>query len=656
MKKLVILFVTSFCAWNVLLASSALQNSVDKAARSASKRLELSGVCNIDAPIILTEKHNGLSIVSKDGAIISAERKITNWQKDGVLWKAKLDGVKNLNFLIVNGVRANLASDGEYRNIQAIPDNEDGLARNSVIIKNSDIENLSKEELEQICVEMIVNWQFRRHKIHKITDNKDGSSTLTFKNAYYLENISKNWTIYRFINAKRFLDAEGEFFYDNSCQTLYYYPRKGENVDTAKASYSVLPALVKICGDKAKVENINFCGVKFEYCAANNSYEFLDIQASSTLPAAIQISNASDINFKNCRFANLNGYAIEFSKNVKTAQIRDCVFFELGGGALKLGLPDVLTPHLRERKNLVSGVTFSNNVVYKYGREFKSAVGVLVLDSADNVISDNTICDGYYTGVSCGWTWNPVEIRYAENNKILRNKISKIGQGLLSDMGGIYLLGKQPNTLVAFNEISDVKQRFYTAAGIYCDQSSSDFVVENNWIYNCDVGLSLNIIRTLIIRNNVFEDLKKTALSVYYTNGGDYRQDLLVDTVFERNIFSTFGEFYLILAIAHDKTLPFKIFDKNIYYSKNNAYKFSYAHGFGRGKNVAKFTTTNSFEKWRVDIAFDNHSSIENPMLENGIPQNVELCQKLGIAPFSTNIAGVKGDMKAKFEKLKELK
>ena len=65
----------------------------------------------------------------------------------------------------------------------------------------------------------------------------------------------------------------------------------------------------------------------------------------------------------------------------------------------------------------------------------------------ENVIAHNEIADLNYTGISCGWVWG-YENSITRENLIEKNHIHDIGNGVLSDMGGIYLLGNQQGTIV----------------------------------------------------------------------------------------------------------------------------------------------------------------------------------------------------------------
>ena len=111
------------------------------------------------------------------------------------------------------------------------------------------------------------------------------------------------------------------------------------------------------------------------------------------------------------------------------------MFSDLGAGAVKIG------SKYKPENAPVSNITVKNNIIYKYGRIDRSAVGVLVFDSGGNTISHNEIFDGYYTGISVGWTWGFTP-SHTQNNTIDFNKIHNLSFAQMCDLGDIYTLGK----------------------------------------------------------------------------------------------------------------------------------------------------------------------------------------------------------------------
>ena len=95
-------------------------------------------------------------------------------------------------------------------------------------------------------------------------------------------------------------------------------------------------------------------------------------------------------------------------------------------------------------------------------------------------IAGNEIYDCPYTGISIGWIWDDRESP-ARENQIVDNQIHHVMQ-VLSDGGGVYTLGRQPNSVIANNQIHDVPLNAGRAEsnGIFLDQGSTGFHVDSN--------------------------------------------------------------------------------------------------------------------------------------------------------------------------------
>ena len=158
----------------------------------------------------------------------------------------------------------------------------------------------------------------------------------------------------------------------------------------------------------------------------------------------------------------------------------------------------------RREVSRTHNIEISDNLIERCGRRYLSACGILVKNSFNCKITHNHITDLFYTGISVGWTWG-YKPNVSRDNLISKNHIHNIGQGVLSDMGGIYLLGAQPGTVVSYNLIHDVKSLEYGGWAIYNDEGSSGITVENNVCYDVSENCyHMNYGTSNLIRNNIF--------------------------------------------------------------------------------------------------------------------------------------------------------
>jgi len=104
--------------------------------------------------------------------------------------------------------------------------------------------------------------------------------------------------------------------------------------------------------------------------------------------------------------------------------------------------------------------TVEDCVISFCGRRYFAACGILMMQTHHCIVTHCDISNLYYTGVSCGWMWGYAP-NNAHDNRITKNHIHHLGMGMLSDMGGVYLLGVQPGTVVSGNVIHDIYSENY---------------------------------------------------------------------------------------------------------------------------------------------------------------------------------------------------
>jgi hypothetical protein len=179
-----------------------------------------------------------------------------------------------------------------------------------------------------------------------------------------------------------------------------------------------------------------------------------------------------------------------------------------------------------------SGNIVKNNLVETCGQELFGAVGVWVGLAAKTTIARNEIRSLPYTGVSVGWMWwNPQsrpEPRQTpcRENTVEQNHIHHVMQ-TLSDGGGIYTLGDQPDSFLRGNVIHDVPANVGRAEsnGMFLDQGTGEFVIEDNLIYGIDRSpLRFHKGWKNLVRNNTLAVRKGVPVVRY----NDTRQERIV--------------------------------------------------------------------------------------------------------------------------------
>jgi hypothetical protein len=328
--------------------------------------------------------------------------------------------------------------------------------------------------------------RFAKKSRRKLTDDYTGKGA-----RYYLDNVAEG------------LGDAGEWYLERPTGVLTYLPKPGETPVTATAVVPVLAKLIDIVGDPASgavVEHLSFRGLTFSDTDWSlPGQDAGDLQAADSVPGAVVVRGARHIAFDRCRFINLGTYGIELGKGAFDCRIRHSEFAHLAGGGIKLDGGGATSPE-RERNGRHH---LTDNHLHHLGELYHSAVGVLSQHSFGNTIAHNHIHHLYYTAISAGWVWGYGD-SVSRDNLIEANDIHDIGQQLLSDMGGIYLLGRQPGTIVRGNRIHDVDSWGYGGWGIYTDEGSSGILIEGNLVYRTKSGgFHQHYGKDNLVRNNI---------------------------------------------------------------------------------------------------------------------------------------------------------
>jgi len=315
--------------------------------------------------------------------------------------------------------------------------------------------------------------------------NRPTSMAVMGGDRYYLENVLSGPLL------------PGEWAFDAWDGTLYYAPLEGETAGELVLYVGVLEQLIYING----VNGITFQDITFGRTAWNIPRGDLESdfpQAAYDANAVIRVLNALDTRFIGCRFVDIGAGCIQLG-GVKGAIVQGCTFENIGAHAVY-----VHGSNTRNDAAVTEGIIIENNLIDGFGRNLINSAAVLIIHARNVDINHNEIRDGTYTAISAGWVWASV-FSVTRNVNIRNNLIYDIGKRVLSDVGGIYLLGPQPGTVVEGNVIHSVSAAEYGGWGIYLDEGSSQILVTNNLVYRCSSqGFHQHDGTNNTVRNNIF--------------------------------------------------------------------------------------------------------------------------------------------------------
>lgn len=511
--------------------------------------------------ITLTKDHKRLTIESLGARKrIIGGVKIDGWKKDtfrGVAClSAKLPEKKNgekwaFTDLFVNGKRADVTRYPESGTLTVVDTEDqflDGPGHEQSCVGSSRWFVVNKEDLAGLdnIEDATINyyhWWIDEHSPIESYDPETGKLVMTLASKFSCsanyEQHASDCTRYYLTNIPNGFAKPGQWYLDRNAQVVYYIPENDTiTPETIEAIAPTLSKLVTVEGEDICLRNLEFYATAGDYVSTEDwptkwkkqgNWETpgyaSDKQSAWNAPGAITFQNAEGGGIFDCHIHGVGIYGIEISRGCNHIRIENNHIEDICAGGVKiLGGDAQEDMALRTTDILIHG-----NEIHGVGKRYQAGCGILLMHAANNEISHNEIYDTEYSGISLGWVWG-----YADSttyrNRIIRNHIHHIGKGNLSDMGGIYILGRNRGTVVAENRIHDITESIYGAWGLYIDEGGSYITMEKNVVYKTKSQcFHLHYGAHNIVRNNIFFGMGSPCLSTA-------REEHHDQVLFENNI------------------------------------------------------------------------------------------------------------------------
>jgi hypothetical protein len=520
--------------------------------------------------------------MTKNGATLSGAKKVAassiterSDAKLGRVWEIPYS--EKINQLYINdsyGVRARYPDAGQELRLF----NADETMR-TISVFSADIASFTASDFQGSVIVPTIQWAESYLRIQSLTE-KTLSTGLALTDIRLVDEdglmFTRNLAIsprtaYHFENSKAFLNARGEWFYDETAKKITYLPYEGETLENTTVRIPVTQTLVSLVGESgAKVSNVTFDGVNFMYTKngaidgkiggqanRNDAFEYANIggMRNGRTDSAIEAEFVDNVTFKNNIFACMGSDALDFLQGVSNVTIESNLFRTVGGngvlvGTLSTDAQDIINAYAADSSVINTNVNTVNNYFTEIGWQEYGSCAVVYTYASNSAINQNTINNVPYTGISLGWGWENLPAgAYLENNQIVGNRITNV-MTALNDGAAIYLVGCQPNTYVTKNYIANMyngtykypvdlrddaetEQYWWANAGIYLDtaagsnEDATRVIVENNYIASdienqayefCNV---VNVPKNSVYAKYYFTIDGKTGdeLSIYMSNG-----------------------------------------------------------------------------------------------------------------------------------------
>jgi hypothetical protein len=478
--------------------------------------------------------------------VLSGAVKVTGWTRhEGNIYKASLERSTKLRYLYVNDARALMTKKSATarggQGTYSVTANQapwawtGGSKSDGVKYNASDVPQIAgnNDDLE------IVNgttWNENIVCVRDVVTTGDNYRALMLQQPYGAIAQTPGWgaafttsgfhTIY---NAYEFFNGPGEFFFDKTTGTLYYYPRHDEDMATADVQAPVVEKLIDIAGESptSRVRNITFEGITFAHtefnlieiagshgkttCQGanafiafyndnwhNTQYELLDLH-----PGMINVNHAEAIDIIGNVIKHSGNDGINMPNDVINCTIISNYISDITSSGITVGHPQHVfigdggthAKYPAGMEGVCKDNTISNNVLYDISTApgFGGCAAITAYFVEGITITYNHVEKTAYNGIHLGWGWRNFKTSTTcKNNTISYNRIINTLQRL-HDSGGIYTIGQMPGTEINMNYVRGIPAATSGPTyGLHNDEGTA-YIIENDNVLDIDPNVKYTI-------------------------------------------------------------------------------------------------------------------------------------------------------------------
>ncbi|WP_169983021.1 ricin-type beta-trefoil lectin domain protein [Microbispora sp. H10836] len=502
---------------------------------------------------------NGFRVIyaayQNETPVLTGGVQVTGWtQHSGNIWKAPLNRGNKLRALYVNDKRAYMASKtigsqgcyGTYTITagQASWAWESGSQCAGAKYGLSDFPAIAANQ-DDIEIETSTTWTTAIVGVRQVTTEGSNRIALFQQPGAAIAQGAFNGNAqiggtHKVMNAYEFLDTPGEFFFDKTSRTLYYYKANSEDMTTAAVwAPNNVSSLIRVAGTStsSRARNITFSGLTVQHSDWNlfnvagsvlkqaqqgnlgalayakqnfHAYYYRNVDLA---PGMIQIENADGLVLQNNRIQHTGVDGITMANDVVNTQLIGNYTNDIAGSAISVGHPQHVyigdyTSSNREKypaqvEGAPKNIEIKNNYIYDSAVLFNGHSPISAYFADGLSIQHNRIEKTPWSGITLGWGWWNFDgssgsiapnrpTTTAKNNTISYNHIIDTVQRL-SDTAPIYTLGNQPGTTITNNYLQGVPSGH--KYGLHPDEGSGNMTFRDNvlsvdknvtWLINSD--------------------------------------------------------------------------------------------------------------------------------------------------------------------------
>lgn len=527
------------------------------------------GVYRLEQPLQIGPEHlpagdASLTFTGAKGTrpTISGGRLITGWKKnDNGTFSARIEEVArgewNFRELFVNGLRrprARHPNEGYLRIDKSVEDKRTGFT-----FHPGDVPDKVRPGTELVFLH---DWSITRVPVRSVDPKKRllmVDHNIGCAAPHYAIDHFETHPRYYLENDPALLDQPGEWYLDSKSGVITYHPFPDETIARIEAVAPLSPGLLKVQGtETTPVRNVHFRGLSFEHAAWKlppggyasgqaSVHEWRDSSprhsARKMMESALVFERASHCSIVDCRVRHLGLSGVLFGSDTHHCRLEGSLLEDISGNSVNVG--EDTSRRVKGRawwqsapEQTASHHVIANNLIQNGGRQFFGCVAVWVGIAKNCHIHHNEIRNHPYTGISLGWMWNPTPTT-AQGHVVEHNHIHHVMQ-TLSDGGGIYTLGRQPETILRANHIHHVPLNAGRAEsnGMFLDQGSDAIRIAGNVIHTLDRSpLRFHQAKSIVVEKNILVVPNEKTPAYRYNNTNPETIEKKENTVIESDEF-----------------------------------------------------------------------------------------------------------------------